>query len=80
MVVTRFYCSLIPGSVSGDFMYIHMSSNYHVSCYYGMPKPAKYSGLDLRLDFMETLVGQASFPFHISQKYQPILVSISVEN
>ena len=68
MVVTRFYCSLIPGRVSGDFMYIHMS------------KPAQFSGLDLRLDFMETLVGQASFPFHISQKYQPILVSISVEN
>ena len=68
MVVTRFYCSLIPGSVSGDFMYIQKT------------KPAQYSSIEQRLDFMETLVGQASFPFHISQKYQPILVSISVEN
>ena len=61
-------------------MYIHMSSNYHVSCYYDMPKPAQFSGLDLRLDFMEIVVGQASFPFHILRKYHPILIGVSVEN
>ena len=36
--------------------------------------------LDLQLDFMESVVMQASFPHYISQKYQPILVGIGVEN
>ena len=43
-------------------------------------KPAQLLGLDLCPDFMEIVVGQVSFPFHISQKFKPILVGIRVEN
>ena len=35
--------------------------------------------LDLCSGFMEVVVGQASFPFHISQQFQLILVDIRVE-
>ena len=37
------------------------------------------SSLDLCPDFMGSVVGQATFPFHISQKIQPIIVGIGVE-
>ena len=35
--------------------------------------------LELCPDFMGAVVGRASFPFHNSQKFQLILVGISVE-
>ena len=48
--------------------------------YFLIFKARTTSGLDLCPDFMEIVVGQASFRFRISQKSQRILVGISVEN
>ena len=42
-------------------------------------KASTTSSLDICPDFTESVVGQASYVFHISQKLQPYVVCICVE-
>ena len=39
----------------------------------------KALSLDLCPEFVESKVGQASYPFQIAQKMQPIIVGIGIE-